>query len=164
MPTPKISAILNNCPVHLGVPEIIQAIKHFASLEQGQAGTHDALNSQAYKESYALLKDKFAEFYRQDKAAVTWKKLQLLLTEHINNNPTAAQFILGPVLREFMRDERSLDDILANLQEDGRFATLSATQVHRRLYGQLGIKIKAYEKSKSLSLVPFGVDADGGRL
>jgi hypothetical protein len=163
MPKPKISAILNNCSVHVGVPECIQAFQHYAALEEGEAGLNEALNDPSYQEDYTLLKDLFADFYQQDKASFTWKQLEALLTVRVNHNPTAAQFILGPVLRQFMQAKKAAAD-LTQLQADGRYPTLTAAQVSHSLYKPLGIKITSHERPSGLSIVPVsadGLDAEG---
>ncbi|HHX3355668.1 TPA: hypothetical protein ACU9KK_001198, partial [Legionella anisa] len=90
MPYPKISAVLNNCPLHTITPELVQEIYHFAKDEH--------YNNQ-HNDAYAALKRNFAEFYGFDPNAFSWKLFAGILKQY---NPFDIQIMMGPVLRGFM--------------------------------------------------------------
>ncbi|KTD71891.1 hypothetical protein [Legionella tucsonensis] len=90
MPYPKISAALNNCPLHAITPELVQEIYRFAKDEQ--------YNNQ-HNDTYAELKNNFAEFYGFDSNDLSWKQFAGILKQY---NPFDIQIMMGPVLRLFM--------------------------------------------------------------
>lgn len=115
MPYPKISATLNNCALHSMTPEIKEQVAHFAG--NPNYDNHNNLE-------YNKLKDTFAQFYGLEKESFTWQKFNQILQSY---NPYDTQIILGPVLREFMKEplidsaqqaERALLQYIANESEN----------------------------------------------
>lgn len=90
MPYPKISAALNNCPLHAITPELVQEIYRFAKDEHYNNHHNDA---------YAELKNSFARFYGFNPHAFSWKHFAGILKQY---NPFDIQIMMGPVLRDFM--------------------------------------------------------------
>jgi hypothetical protein len=95
---PKISAALNNCGLHIFVPEIKAKI---GSLAAG------GMAYSLYKEQYETLKDTFAEFYGFDKKSFSFAKFSKLLNKY---NAHESQIVLGPVLRAYMQSTAKIAD------------------------------------------------------
>ncbi len=91
MPFPKLSAVLNNCPLHALTPEIKSEIIKFGADE------HYKNN---YAANYVQLKNDFAAFYGLESKNFSWEHFATLLK---NYNEFDTQIILGPVLRSFMK-------------------------------------------------------------
>ena len=87
MPLPRISGVLNNCPLHVLTPELYKQIELIANL--------------AYQptDGYELLKTTFAEFYHIEPSRFRWEDFKNCLEFQ---NPFDLQLVLGPVLRRFM--------------------------------------------------------------
>jgi hypothetical protein len=93
MPFPKISTVLNNCPLHAITPELKREILNFRDIAHYD-NHHNA--------NFLLLKQKFARFYGFNPDTFTWEHFADILEEY---NAFDTQIILGPVLREFMVDQ-----------------------------------------------------------
>lgn len=100
MPYPKLSAVLNNCPLHALTPEIKDEFLKFRD-NVGYDNKHNA--------DYLLLKDKFAAFYGFNPAEFSWKKFADVLEAY---NAFDTQIIMGPVLRLFMQDKMRTSDLV----------------------------------------------------
>jgi hypothetical protein len=118
---PRISGKLNNCALHACVPEIMDVI-HELALQ----------NYNEYTESYENLRASFVEFYGMD---ITWPMLDKLLTESVGNNKTAAQFMMGPVLRKFAGQDPNSDEML------------DSKMLGEGLTKKLGFQLVAYTKT-----------------
>ncbi|MCE0721817.1 MULTISPECIES: hypothetical protein [Legionella] len=103
MPFPKISAALNNCPLHAITPELVQEIYYFAKDEHYDNHHNDA---------YAVLKNNFAEFYGFDPHTFSWKHFAGILKQY---NPYDIQILMGPVLRRFMAVQLNKPEIYTEL-------------------------------------------------
>ncbi len=153
MPYPKISATLNNCPLHVFTPALRDQI---AALAQTDA-------RHPYRAKYELLKTYFAQFYQISESDLTWQTFHNLLSSY---NPFDLQIILGPVLRVFLRGAMSQKDpetldILAMLMiehpdmdpeafitsqteilpPDGRYESLSPEETYLFLARPLGFNL-----------------------
>ncbi|CAM2861691.1 hypothetical protein [Legionella worsleiensis] len=148
MSFPKISAVLNNCPLHALTPEIKDEILKFGENE---------LYENAYLQAYSDLKNKFAVFYGFAPEEFTWKSFAEILLSY---NAFDTQIILGPVLRSFMKDHMTHDDFvsvlaqannttpeqyinrMAELQDDtGRYASLAPDEVFKYVCKNLGLSL-----------------------
>lgn len=103
MPFPKLSAVLNNCPLHAITPELIVEITKFRD-NIGYDNHHNG--------EYALVKNIFAKFYGFNPEIFTWKQFADILDEY---NAFDAQILLGPVLREFMETKLPDPELLAEV-------------------------------------------------
>ncbi|WP_298627848.1 hypothetical protein [uncultured Legionella sp.] len=103
MPFPKLSAVLNNCPLHALTPEVKNEVVKFAA-DEHYDNHHNA--------QYERLKSKFAAFYELHPETFSWKQFANLL-EHYNAFDT--QIILGPVLRSFMKDAMANEEMVPKL-------------------------------------------------
>ncbi|KTD57219.1 hypothetical protein [Legionella shakespearei] len=101
MPFPKLSAVLNNCPLHALTPEIKEELLKFRE-HADYDNKHNA--------DYLLLKDKFAAFYGFNPAEFSWKQFADVLGSY---NAFDTQIIMGPVLRLFMKDKMISNDFIA---------------------------------------------------
>ncbi|RAP36915.1 hypothetical protein B1207_05645 [Legionella quinlivanii] len=106
MAYPKISALLNNCPMHFLTPEIVQEC-----LKRGSDGSYSRPQDDV---NYERLKQTFAATYLEGKE-ISWPELAELLRQY---NPFDQQIILGPVLRQFMADSMKVDHELPAFFED----------------------------------------------
>jgi hypothetical protein len=111
MPFPKLSAVLNNCPLHSLTPEIKSEIVQFGNNEHYDNHHND---------QYIILKNKFAAFYELDPEAFTWKQFANLLE---NYNAFDSQIILGPVLRSFMKEPMAEDEMVPMIAEANEIET-----------------------------------------
>ena len=148
MPQIKLSAILNNCPLHSLVPEIVGEINKFA-INGAYNNNHNA--------SYNDLKRHFALFYALPPEGFTWKQFAALLNEY---NPFDTQLLLSPVLRSLLKTimtphEDTFVSALGNdfgsneeyisasteLLPTGRYRSLSPDELFLFLAKPLGISI-----------------------
>ncbi|MCW8451384.1 hypothetical protein [Legionella quinlivanii] len=106
MAYPKISALLNNCPMHFLTPEIVQEC-----LKRGSDSSYSRPQDDV---NYERLKQTFAASYLEGKE-ISWPELAKLLRQY---NPFDQQIILGPVLRQFMADSMKVDHDLPAFFED----------------------------------------------
>ncbi|WP_133138435.1 hypothetical protein [Legionella genomosp. 1] len=106
MAYPKISALLNNCPMHFLTPEIVQEC-----MKRGSDGSYSRPQDDV---NYERLKQTFAATYLEGKE-ISWTELAELLRQY---NPFDQQIILGPVLRQFMADSMKVDLALPDFFED----------------------------------------------
>lgn len=139
---PKISPQLNNCAVYLIVPELMKSFQYLADQEDGVESKDQAARQLgAHRADYELLKRQFEAFY---KVQLTWKQLLELLKNKTKNNATIQQYILGPVLRQFIL-EKSKNPALAMIQSDGpskgRYVMLDDDKASDYLYKPLGITV-----------------------
>lgn len=153
MPLPRISGVLNNCPLHALTPELRTEINLLAN--GGSTVSRD------FMPAYALLKTTFAEFYNISSNAFTWQAFNALLNKH---NDFDLQMILGPVLRSVMaaqmradqdktnvalwadEDANDMDfdtfiDYKTGIQADGRYASMSPDELFTFLAGPLGLAV-----------------------
>ena len=100
MPFPKLSAVLNNCPLHALTPEIREEILKFATIDEYN-NNHNA--------HYENLKKDFASVYGFNPETFSWKQFGGILNLY---NPFDTQILMGPVLRLFSKRA-----MLAILQE-----------------------------------------------
>lgn len=98
MPFPKLSAALNNCPLHAITPELKDEIIKFGEITDYNNNHND---------DYEILKSKFAAFYNIESENFTWGKFANILK---NYNAFDIQIIMGPVLRKFMADKMNGDE------------------------------------------------------
>ena len=108
MTEPKLSAVLNNCPLHALTPEIKREISRIANNEGGR--------NQNYP-NYVELKRHFAEYYQLDPNALSWQQFAAILNEY---NAFDVQIIMGPVLRSFMKNQLTQHELLSVLAEEQR--------------------------------------------
>lgn len=122
MPEPKISSIMNNCLLHSMTPELVGVVKEIAN-------GHIEIT-----EAYEKLKQTFVEFYELN-AGFTWQDFSILLSTY---NLFDIQIIFGPVLREYMRKNleicnlvlldsvsiEAFNDEFLSILENGRFGIL----------------------------------------
>ncbi|KTD11892.1 hypothetical protein Lgra_1350 [Legionella gratiana] len=100
MPYPKLSPVLNNCPLHAITPELKNEIIKFKTIAPYDNG---------HNVDYELLKNKFATFYGFPPDTFTWSKFADVLEKY---NEFDTQIIMGPVLREFMKDKMPGDEFV----------------------------------------------------
>lgn len=153
MPLPRISGVLNNCPLHALTPELRTEINLLAN--------GSSTVSRDFMPAYELLKTTFAEFYNISSNAFTWQAFNALLNKH---NDFDLQMILGPVLRSVMaaqmradqdktnvalwadEDANDMDfdtfiDYKTGIQADGRYASMSPDELFTFLAGPLGLAV-----------------------
>ncbi|MBP6917547.1 MAG: hypothetical protein KBB94_01360 [Legionellaceae bacterium] len=158
MPFPRISGVLNNCPLHVLTPELRTEI---TLLAEGRS-----MLSRDFIPGYELFKTKFAEFYGIEPTSFAWQAFAALLKPH---NDFDLQMILGPVLRDVMAEtmraapaatllleaENSPNSAM-NIEgminyktqiqkEDGRYASLSPDEMFLFVARPLGLAV-AYTK------------------
>ncbi len=141
MTQPSISGFLNNCALHVGVPELVLGIRYFAKKESPDSKISVNAELDGCEKSYRQLKTVFEECYQLEK--ISFQQFHELLTTKVNNNSAAAQAILGPVLRLYM-SKIGFDKNKCELQSDGRFATLFSTDA-KNVFQNFGINISANE-------------------
>ena len=128
MAQPKTHGILNNCPVNVCLPEIMEVFDYLAAVDEDKT-TPRQPNTELHRAEYERLKQTFEAFYGLTN--ITWKKLSQVFTQ----NQTEAQLIMGPVFRQFMGHE---------LQNDGRYLALTMDQATDALLKPLGISVKEH--------------------
>ena len=128
MPKPKISAALNNCPLHILTEQLSVTFSQLAIFESDYSEHHSGQNVTAktldqylaeqlneiygissldkcheYIHAYQLLKQCFSEFYEltQDQESLTFQQLSALLNTYQNQHDQ--QIIFGPVLRAYLK-------------------------------------------------------------
>ena len=126
MPQPKTHGLLYNCPVNVGLPEIMQGIQYFARDAKPPKPEYES-----HRIEYTRLKKTFQKFYNL--GTISWNQFNRIITTEIENNNTAAQLIMGPVLREF---------IGSPLQADGNYLQLDMKETSTTLLKPLGISVK----------------------
>lgn len=126
MPQPKTHGVLHNCPVNVGLPEIMKGIQYFASDAKPPKPEYEA-----HRIEYTRLKKIFQKFYNL--GTISWSQFNRIITTEIENNNTAAQLIMGPVFREF---------IGSPLQADGNYPQLDMKETSTTLLKPLGISLK----------------------
>ncbi|KTD30984.1 effector protein B, substrate of the Dot/Icm secretion system [Legionella moravica] len=148
MPFPKLSAVLNNCPLHALTPEIKLEVLKF-----GENGLYD----NQHTAGYSILKDKFAVFYGFNPAEFTWSTFAGILKCY---NAFDTQIILGPVLRSFMKEPMAHDELLPSLAaasdtspelyinsmtevqpDTSRYASLAPDEVYQYASKELGLSL-----------------------
>lgn len=157
---PRISGVLNNCPLHVLTPELRAEIVLLAEGESQLSGN--------FILGYDLFKTKFAEFYGIEPMSFAWQAFAALLKPH---NDFDLQMILGPVLRSFLAenmrkdqgntllyqaaDERycgpDIDDFInykTQIQENGRYASLSPDEMFTFVAGPLGLAVKYHQEGQ----------------
>lgn len=130
MPKPKISAALNNCPLHILTGHLSETFTQLAIFEHnyserylGQDKDNPTLDqyltqqlndacgigsidkSQEYLKSYQMLKKCFSNFYELEHAQkpLTFQRLSSLFKTF--NNKHDQQIIIGPVMRVFLQQQ-----------------------------------------------------------
>lgn len=128
MPKPKISAALNNCPLHILTEQLSVTFFQLTIFESNYSEHHlgqdvatktldqylaEQLNEiygigsleicHEYIHSYQLLKQYFAEFYglTHDHESLTFQQLSVLLNTYQNQHDQ--QIIFGSVLRIYLK-------------------------------------------------------------
>jgi hypothetical protein len=174
MPIPRISAVLNNCPLHALTPELLEEIRLLSN---------KTLNlTLALRANYSILKATFVAFYHME-GGLTWTAFYELLAAQ---NPFDLQLILGPVLRKVMQimmrqdqgavaiaqaaDEHfagaSIEGFIqykTELQADGRYASLSPDEVFAFLAKHLGFDMVVHKDSSKYRLNMGSTDASHPR-
>ena len=97
MPYPKLSASLNNCPLHALTPEIKDQVLNFA-LNKEYINGHNA--------QYERLKNIVANGYEIAPDTFTWQQFADILKRY---NAFDTQIIMGPILRTFMKEPIATD-------------------------------------------------------
>lgn len=162
MPFPKLSAVLNNCPVHSFTPELRQEIRKIAALT-GSGDPYPAL----FFDAYTSLKTHFAMFYQLEPVEnFSWADFDHLLDSY---NAFDIQILLGPVLRRAMAnamtidvdttlilkpDDQSTEDFIAsytNLQTNGRYRTLPPDELYVFLGAQFGFNLSYHSEGNTRS-------------
>ena len=148
MSQPKISAILNNCPLHLFTPEIKTEIGKFAA---------DKSYNNNHKVQYDILKNTFAKFYGFSPEEFTYMQFSKILDSYNLND---CQILLGPVLRQYMKTTMIKEEMvnLLAMSEDvspqeyiktrteigvstGRYESLSPDEIAAYIGKPLGISL-----------------------
>ena len=160
MPFSRISGVLNNCPLHVLTPELRAEIVLLAN--------GCSTLSPDFIPNYEVFKTKFAEFYQINPSSFSWENFAACIKDH---NDFDLQMILGPVLRsvlaEKMRkdqentvlyqaaDERFCDadiddfiDYKTQIQENGRYASLSPDEMFTFVAGPLGLAVKYHQEGQ----------------
>ena len=154
MPYPKLSAVLNNCPLHALTPELKAEIIKFRDR---------ALYVNQHNADYDRLKRTFADFYGFEPDTFTWKQFADLLERY---NAFDTQIILGPVLRLFMKEKMPGEESLyfmaveRNVAKDeyirlctetnrdtGRYESLGPQEVFNFVAKHLGISIHYFAEA-----------------
>lgn len=156
MPQPKLSAKLNNCPLHAITPELKTEILKFGKNESYDNGHNGA---------YEDLKRAFSTYYGFSSKAFTWAKFANILNRY---NAFDTQIMMGPVLRLCMKNAMSKDGFVPTLAEiegkstegyideiteidpnTGRYDSLSPDQVSQYVGKDLGLTLRYYSGGKS---------------
>lgn len=149
---PKISAALNNCPLHILTPELRSDIKRLAQNENEFPAQ--------FRPAYDILREKFLAFYLPDiylpdrKDIISWAKFHDCLESY---NEFDIQILFGPVLRQIMADNMRNSTQLRNtcepgkekdeisfktsLQENGRYQSLSPDEVFIFVAANFGLNL-----------------------
>ena len=155
MPFPKLSAALNNCPLHAVTPELKDEIIKFGEIPDYNNNHND---------DYEILKSKFAAFYNIENENFTWGKFANILK---NYNAFDIQIIMGPVLRKFMADKMNDNEFvlivaMANDKEvgeyikgmtevnpqTGRYESLAPDEVFNYIGQYLGLSIQYFKNGR----------------
>ena len=160
MPFPRISGVLNNCPLHVLTPELRAEIVLLAN--------DRSTLSRDFICNYDVFKTKFAEFYGINLSSFSWENFAACIKDH---NDFDLQMILGPVLRsvlaEKMRKDHEntvlyqaadefffgadIDDFInykTQIQENGRYASLSPDEMFTFVAGPLGLAVKYHQEGQ----------------
>lgn len=137
MPSPKISAVLNNCPLHAITPELVKEIYRY-----GQDEHYD----NHHNEAYHLLKNKFAEFYGFDVDNFSWEQFAAILKQY---NPFDIQILMGPVLRLFIGAQLEINPRLGDVRtyshiraDTARYESLDPGELAEMVCNPLGFSLK----------------------
>ena len=166
MPYPHISAVLNNCPLHVLTPSIKTTVERISQLGESTV-------SSFYKQ-YERLKNCFAEYYGIDPVQFDWMQFNQILQYY---NAFDVQMILGPVLRLFFERRLSDEDMQETLllmklgddgaaemsdidfvktkttvQSSGRYASLSPDEIFACIAKPLGINITYHKREQICNL------------
>lgn len=154
---PKISAILNNCPVHVLTPELKAEIKRYAD---------NVAYENPHTKHYKVLKECFATYYALEPDSFTWQDFSAILQ---NYNPFDVQILLGPVLRLFSKKIMAQDesdefkfmalgndypDVLSyinatsEISDTGRYESLSPDHLFRFICSPLGFSLTYYRANQ----------------
>ena len=155
MPFPKLSAVLNNCPLHAVTPELKDEIIKFSEIPNYNNNHND---------DYEILKSKFAAFYNIENENFTWGKFANILK---NYNAFDIEIIMGPVLRKFMADkmngnefvltvamanEQEVDEYIKGMTEvnpqTGRYESLAPDEVFSYIGQYLGLSIQYFKNGR----------------
>lgn len=155
MPFPKLSAALNNCPLHAVTPELKDEIIKFGEISDYNNNHND---------DYEILKSKFAAFYNIESENFTWGKFANILK---NYNAFDIQIIMGPVLRKFMVDkmngnefvqmvamanDKDVDEYIKGMTEvnpqTGRYESLAPDEVFNYIGQYLGLSIQYFKNGR----------------
>ncbi len=148
MPFPKLSAVLNNCPLHALSPEIKTEVLRYAA---------DTDYSNIQDEGYQSLKNCFAQFYGFNPAVFSWVDFGKILDSY---NAFDTQIILGPVLRSFMKesmykeemvgliaaaDNKPVEELITQFTEidpnNGRYYSLAPDELYSYVAKHLGFNL-----------------------
>ncbi|WP_202972755.1 hypothetical protein, partial [Legionella quateirensis] len=148
MPFPKLSAVLNNCPLHALTPEIKDEILKFGENE---------LYDNQHRAGYINLKNIFAAFYGFDPSEFSWNKFAGIMNCY---NAFDTQIILGPPLRVFMKEPMAQDEFVPGIAmandttteeyinsmteiqpHTGRYASLAPDEVYKYVSKDLGLSL-----------------------
>ncbi|MCX7091339.1 MAG: phage holin family protein [Legionellales bacterium] len=166
---PKISAALNNCPLHVLTPELRADIKSLAENEEAFPAK--------FKPAYETLKAQFSAFYLSDREeSFSWQEFHTLLLSY---NEFDIQILFGPVLRSVMAvnirasreqlfsiygmdDEEQEKFISAktSLQDNGRYESLSPDEVFVYVAAHLGLMLTYHQGDQIRSFPDDGTLAD----
>jgi len=139
--THKISGILNNCSLNFVLNPLLKRIDDYAMQEM--KGDCD-LNSEPYFADYRLMRNLFAQHHGFDEDDFSWGNFSDLLHGY-RLNFFHLQLLFAPILRQFIfvknnyQEHKDSIDI-ANLQVDGRYATLDFRMADELIYQPLGLK------------------------
>lgn len=155
MPFPKLSAALNNCPLHAVTPELKDEIIKFGEIPDYNNNHND---------DYEILKSKFAAFYNIESENFTWGEFANILK---NYNAFDIQIIMEPVLRKFMADkmngnefvqmvamanDRDVDEYIKGMTEvnpqTGRYESLAPDEVFSYIGQYLGLSIRYFKNGR----------------
>ncbi len=158
MPFPRISGVLNNCPLHVLTSELRAEI---TLLAEGESQL-----SVVFISGYDLFKTKFAEFYQSNPSSFSWENFAACIKDH---NDFDLQMILGPVLRSVLAEnmrkdhgntllyqaadehysDADIDDFInykTQIQENGRYASLSPDEMFTFVASPLGLAVKYHQE------------------
>jgi hypothetical protein len=155
MPFPKLSAALNNCPLHAVTPELKDEIIKFGEIPDYNNNHNDDCE---------ILKSKFAAFYNIESENFTWGKFANILK---NYNAFDIQIIMGPVLRKFMADKmngnefvqmvamanyKDVDEYIKGMTEvnpqTGRYESLAPDEVFSYIGQYLGLSLQYFKNGR----------------
>lgn len=148
MSKPRITGLLNNCALNCALPILLAGIEQLAQHEQNASIA--TLPDNTILQSYLSLKRIFARYYGvEDESNLTWQAFSSFLKKH---SFYANEIIFAPILRNFIATiapEHQYHEndlwLLRDMQDDGRYNPLDATEAMGLLYDQFGIDLYVYE-------------------